>query len=298
MWGIGADASGDGAKPLPTAGIRHNMEVMSNAPIGPRYLHGHHDAVLRSHRYRTAHNSAAYLLPRLTPDARVLDVGCGPGTITVDLARLAPDGEVTGLDAANEVLDEARAGAAQAEVTNISFESGDVYRLRFDDASFDVVHAHQVLQHLQDPVKALAEMRRVCRPGGVVAARDADYAAMCWSPPSAPLTAWRSLYDRVARSAGGEPNAGRQLLAWARAAGFSQIDASGSVWSYTTEEERDWWGGLWAERVIATRFAEQALGDGLATRTELERLSDGWKQWAAADDACFYVLHGEVLCTP
>ena len=60
------------------------------------YLHGHHDSVLRSHRWRTAENSAGYLLPRLAPDARVLDVGCGPGTITADLAALVPDGDVTG----------------------------------------------------------------------------------------------------------------------------------------------------------------------------------------------------------
>jgi ubiquinone/menaquinone biosynthesis C-methylase UbiE len=94
---------------------------------------------------------------------RVLDVGCGPGTITADLAARVPGGQVTGIDAAAGVLAEARQEAARRGQANVRFETGDVYRLAFDDGTFDVVHAHQVLQHLSDPVAALAEMRRVCR---------------------------------------------------------------------------------------------------------------------------------------
>jgi ubiquinone/menaquinone biosynthesis C-methylase UbiE len=134
-------------------------------PRSETYLHGHHDSVLRSHRWRTAENSAGYLLDRLLPEARVLDVGCGPGTITADLAARVPSGEVVGIDAAVDVLSEARAEASRRELSNVRFETGDVYGLAFGDDSFDVVHAHQVLQHLSDPVAALGEMRRVCRPG-------------------------------------------------------------------------------------------------------------------------------------
>ena len=106
----------------------------------------------------------------------VLDVGCGPGTITVDLAARVPEGQVTGIDAAAGVLAEARPKPSAAGQANVTFETGDVYRLAFDDATFDVVHAHQVLQHLSDPVAALTEMRRVCRPGGLVAAATATTA--------------------------------------------------------------------------------------------------------------------------
>ncbi len=261
------------------------------------YLHGHHDSVLRSHRQRTADNSAAYLLPHLRPDDRVLDAGCGPGTITVGLAARVPDGSVVGVDASGDVLAEARATAAAA-AADVAFEVGDVTDLRFDDGTFDVVHVHQVLQHLPDPVAALTELHRVCRPGGVVAAREGDYGAMCWHPSSPDLDEWRSLYQAVARATGGEPDAGRHVAAWARAAGFSVVTASGSAWCFAAPEERVWWGGLWAERLTRSRFAEQARTTGLATHADLVRLAGAWRRWAAADDACFLVPHGEVLATP
>jgi ubiquinone/menaquinone biosynthesis C-methylase UbiE len=269
-------------------------------PTSPshRYLHGHHEAVLRSHRRRTVGNSAAYLLPRLRSNARVLDVGCGPGTITAGLAARVPHGTVVGIDSEPSIVAHARSVPDAAARGNLSFEVGDVYDLRFDDAHFDVVHAHQVLQHLGDPVAALVEMRRVCRPGGVVACRDADYAGMHWYPASAPMTEWQTLYREVARSAGGEPDAGRHLLAWARAAGFARIEVSATMWCYATSEERRWWGGLWAERLTGSRFAEQATGAGLASPADLERLAQGWRAWAGEEDGCFFIPHGELLCTP
>jgi SAM-dependent methyltransferase len=144
------------------------------------YTHGHADPVLQSHRWRTVENSAAYLIPSLRPGLDLLDVGCGPGTITVDLAARVAPGRVLGIDVSADPLGEARSAAERAGVP-VTFEVGDVYALAAPDDSFDVVHAHQVLQHLTDPVAALREMARVCRPGGVVAVRDVDYAATTYT---------------------------------------------------------------------------------------------------------------------
>jgi len=254
--------------------------------------------VLRSHRWRTVENSAAYLLPALVGGARVLDVGCGPGTITVDLARHVHPGEVVGVDAAESVIADARALAVDEGITNVRFEPADVDALPYADGTFDVVHAHQVLQHLADPVAALREMRRVCAPEGTVAARDSDYQAMTWHPAVPELDRWRGLYRDLACRNGGEPDAGRHLLGWAQAAGLSEVTASASAWCFATPEDREWWGGLWADRVTRSSFAAQAVEQGLATAAELEQLAGGWRTWAAEDDGWFAVLHGEVRGLP
>ena len=265
-------------------------------PRSETYLHGHHESVLRSHQWRTAENSAAYLLPLLTPDANILDVGCGPGTITVDLAALVPDGHVTGIDAAEGVLDNARQEAGQRGQGNVTFETGNVYQLSYPDDTFDVVHAHQVLQHLSDPVAALAEMRRVARPGGLVAARDGDYGAMFWYPAEPGMTEWQALYRSVAREIGGEPDAGRHMLAWARAAGFEDIVSSASAWCYAGPADRPWWAGLWAQRLTESPFGDRAVEQGRATRADLDRLAQGWLHWAQDGDGWFTIPHGEILC--
>jgi SAM-dependent methyltransferase len=150
--------------------------------------------VLRSHRWRTAENSAGYLLPLLRPTDQLLDIGTGPGTITVDFAARLAAGWVTGLDNAPTAVAETRRLATERGLRNLTVTEGDVYALSFDDGAFDVVHAHQVLQHLADPVAALREMARVCAPDGVVAVRDADYAAMTWFPDRPELHRWLRLY--------------------------------------------------------------------------------------------------------
>lgn len=258
------------------------------------YTHGHHESVLRSHRWRTAENSAGYLLAWLRPGMDVLDVGCGPGTITTDLAEYVRPGHVLGVDNVDEPLEIAREEAAERD--NVSFRRADVYALDFPAGSFDVVHAHQVLQHLSDPVAALREMRRVCKPGGLVAARDADYGSMTWFPDNQGLDDWLRLYDRVGRSNSGTPDGGRRLLSWARSAGFTDVSCSASGWCFATPEERAWWGGLWADRVCASAFGEQAVERGFASREDLERIAGAWRQWSEQEDAWFAVLNGEIVC--
>jgi SAM-dependent methyltransferase len=264
--------------------------------VDHRYTHGHHESVLRSHRWRTAENSAAYLLPWIGPGTDILDVGCGPGTITADLAGRVAPGQVVGVDGADEVVALARAGADDRTLTNLRFAVGDVYALDFPDAAFDVVHAHQVLQHLADPVAALAEMARVCRPGGLVAARDGDYDGFTWYPADPALDAWLDLYGRVARANGGEPDGGRRLLAWARAAGCTDITASASAWCFATPEDRHWWGDLWADRLTESALGARAVELGLADDHALRQMAAAWRRWAAHPDGWFAVLHGEILC--
>ncbi|MEU1470501.1 class I SAM-dependent methyltransferase [Streptomyces sp. NPDC005761] len=260
------------------------------------YTHGHHESVLRSHRWRTAANSASYLIGELRSGMSLLDVGCGPGTITADLAALVAPGRVTAVDTTQEILAQAADTASERGLDNVEFAVADVHALDFPDDSFDVVHAHQVLQHVGDPVQALREMRRVCRPGGIVAARDSDYAAMSWFPESPVMNAWQQLYGRVARANGGEPDAGRRLLSWAREAGFTDIIPTAASWCFATPESRDWWSGLWADRTVGSVYAELAVDGGHATPGELTAIAEAWRTWGEQGDGWFMVPHGEILC--
>lgn len=267
------------------------------APSGT-YTHGHHESVLRSHTWRTAANSAGYLLGSIAPHMTILDVGCGPGTISADFALLVPQGHVIGLEHAPEVLDQARAIAVGRGLENIKFEVGDVHALEYPDNTFDIVHSHQVLQHISDPIQALREMRRVIKPGGIVAVRDTDFLGMTWYPDVSGMSAWRDMYIRVARSNGGEPNAGRQLHAWARKAGFdrARMTATAGTWCYNTNEERLWWSELWADRTVHSAFAKSAMDNGCASMDELEGIAETWRKWGAEEDGWFALIHGEVLC--
>lgn len=258
-----------------------------------RYTHGHHESVLRSHRWRTVANSAQYLRPYLVPGAQVLDVGCGPGTITAEFGeRVGENGNVLGIDVANDVIELAR---NEPHGSNVEFKVSNLFDDPLPERSFDVVHAHQVLQHLDDPVAALRRMRELAKPGGVIAARDADFGSSNGFPVSAGLTAWLSLYYQLARSNGGEPDAGRRLLSWAHEAGFDEVTPSASVWCFATPAEREWWGELWADRVTQSTFGEQALETGLATDADLQNIADAWRTWSRDRSGWVAILHGEIL---
>lgn len=257
------------------------------------YTHGHHESVLRSHRWRTAENSAAHLLPYLRPDQHLLDLGAGPGTITLDLAgRVA---HVTATEIGETELALSRDLAAERGTTNVSFEVQDVHALTFPDDTFDVAHAHQVLQHVADPVQALRELRRVTKPGGIIAVRDSDYRAFAWWPLLPELDEWLDLYHTAARANGAEPDAGRRLLAWARDAGLTDVTATSSTWCFSTPDDRAWWGGMWADRILHSALSRQLIDSSLATTQDLERISAAWRAWAQSEDGWFSILHGEII---
>jgi SAM-dependent methyltransferase len=257
------------------------------------YTQGHHPTVLRSHSWRTAANSAAHLLPLLHPGQRVLDVGCGPGTITCDLAAaVGPAGYVLGVDPSAEAIARARAEAARRGLAGRArFEVGDAADLpsviaaavAAADASargappdvaaaaaqaaatqagsaasppgkapsarpgFDVVHAHQVLQHTAAPAEVLTAMRAAARaPGGIVAARE-SLAFLHGPAEDAMLARWEALFRAVARAGGATPDAGGALSAYAREAGFAPEKvrfAVDAAWCFTGEDLRFWCGEL------------------------------------------------------
>ncbi|KAH7078888.1 S-adenosyl-L-methionine-dependent methyltransferase [Paraphoma chrysanthemicola] len=268
-----------------------------------KYLHGHHASVLRSHSWRTVENSCPHLLPYLNdPSLKILDVGCGPGTITVDLAARVPQGLVYAIDPSADVIEKARKHAAEKGVTNVRFETGDIFNWQSLDGvaagGFDIVHAHQVLQHLQDPLGAMKEMKRLVKPGGVLAVRDCNYHAMDWYPEHPGMNKWKALYIKVAEGLKAYPQMGKMLHAVALQAGFPRedIDASVGTWTFSTPEERAFWCGLWADRTVQSDYKQRALDSGFATEADLEEIAATWREMEQKEDGWFVVINGEVIC--
>lgn len=148
---------------------------------------------------------------------------------------------------------------------------------------------------MADPVQALREMRRVCRPGGIVAARESDYHGFVWSPAMPELDRWMDLYQRAARANGGDPDAGRSLYGWAHAAGFTEVHPSSSVWCFAEPDDRQYWGGMWADRILTSALSRQLLDQGLAEESDLDQISAAWRRWTDDPDGWISLLHAEIV---
>ena len=276
------------------------------------YIHGHAGAQ-KVHAARTAKDSAAFLLPHLRGDTILADIGCGPGSITLDLARHIESlggkaSQVTGIDFAPEAIGVATKAAAEADL-DVTFTQGEATALPFPDDSVDVAFMAQVLHHLPDPIAALKECARIVKPGGIIASREVDYGAMLWYPPSPGLSRWRAIFSVVADLAGMQPNAGRHLPLWFHRAGLTEITVTSSNWTYGEPEQRQWLADSWAERTQEENYvlrAAEALGDvqrsedggataGDATRAAITQIVEGWHAWADTPGALFVMPHVEVI---
>ena len=290
---MGRPAHCDEARPAHCDDV--GVTSMTGAPLpADRYTHGHDASVVARHARRTAERDAAHLLPHLRAGMRLLDVGCGPGTITTGLARAVAPGEVAGIDVSAAVLEQARAHAILEGVTNVRFETGSAYALAFADGAFDVAHANQVLQHLARPVDALREVRRVVRPGGLVSVRDADYATMVAWPRSPLIDRWLEVYHAVSARNGADADAGRRLRAWMLEAGYVDVEVTATVELFDDPAAAADWGRSWYERALHSNYRAQAVEYDIATDAEVVAIAEGWRAWAERPDAFF--MFAQVCC--
>lgn len=262
------------------------------------YAFDHSANTLASHETRTVQNTSSYLIPYLKPGLRILDVGCGPGTITVSIAKLVRDGHITGLETASEIVGKAKALAEKEGVLNADFTIGDATTLPFPDDTFDLAYTHQVLLHVSKPVEVLREMRRVVKPGGLVCAREAEMESWIVYPESAQILQSRAVTSEIIAASGGMQATGRNLHVRAREAGFQDEDVKrgASAWLCTEPDERQSTGHAWARRFVESEIATKALDLGIRTREQLESYSKAWKQWADHGDGWLAFISGEIVC--
>lgn len=238
-----------------------------------------------AHARRTAEREAAFVLPYLRPGMRLLDCGHGPGSITIGLALAVAPGETVGIDILPENVQLATSNAAAAGSTNLNFLRGDIFDLPFEDASFDAVFIHAVLQHLHDPAAAVAEAYRVLAPGGLIAIGDADLEGFLIHPRSPGLDRWARLSTELREHDGGAPRAGRRLREWLVAVGCMKTVTTAAARAPATAEDARMsatWNAAYAE---APEFADYVRAAGLITRPELDEIAAAWRAWGESPGA-------------
>ncbi|KAF2096749.1 S-adenosyl-L-methionine-dependent methyltransferase [Rhizodiscina lignyota] len=241
---------------------------------------------------RSAAVHAAHLVPHIKPNMRILDVGCGYGSITIDFANLVPKGSVLGIDASDSMVKYAEEARSAGSISNMEVRKMNAMDLHeLEDESFDAVHAHQVLLHVTDPVKALREMRRVLKPGGVLASR--DMASLFLYPFSDDLKLVYNMYEKLADATGTNSWGGKRTHVWAHEAGFDleKIEHTATNWAVTTRKEVR----IWAES-SEEGIPKAAFEAGCATEEEYDLMRTAWKEWAMRQDSWMGVLDGLILC--
>lgn len=263
----------------------------------PSYAHGHSQQTVQAHSLRTVHTSAKYLLSYLKPGLRVLDVGCGPGSITNSIAKIVHPGQVTGLDYSQAAIALAKTTYTSS---NLDFIQGDLFVLPFEDNTFDIVFSHQVLVHLpHDRIKeALTEMKRVCKHGGLVTSRDgqADRGGIQVYPLEPLLMQTFEIVVKRMYSTGAGEQTGGKIYGLATELGSDNVERAFSLDVYDGKAGREVWGEQWAKRSSESAFRDFAMESAGATKEQLDAMPVAWRQWAANEEAWSTILNVEHLC--
>jgi len=268
---------------------------MPSAAAAAEYQLGHPPSVVASHARRTAEMAGGFFFPCLKPGMRLLDVGCGPGSITSGLARRVAPGEAIGIDPSADVIETAKSLAGATTARNLSFEVGSIYEPRFAARTFDAVFAHQALQHLHRPMDALRQMRALLAPGGALGVRVLDWASAIFYPESEGMRRYLALRVDLARRSGAEPDARRHLRRWCREAGFDETRLTTSTESEAGAQATRDRAEIFAERILRSSIADRALECGIATRSDLENIAAAWRAWGRDPDAFYCFSHIEVV---
>jgi SAM-dependent methyltransferase len=246
------------------------------------YIHGYGAGPVAAMAARTAEREAAFFLPHLRPGMRLLDAGCGPGSITLGMAAAVAPGEVVGLDLSPAMVEQARALATERGVPNVRFDVGDVLALPFPDAGFDAAFESAVLEHVPDPARAVRELRRVLRPGGVVGLRDGDLGSAglpVLEPPDPLVAEVYALRGRLWRRTGGDPCVGRRHRGLLHAAGFVGAEAGATAQTTGTAAAARRAGEWNAQRFQAGGMLEETVALGWVDPARAEALAAACRAW-------------------
>ena len=261
----------------------------------PDYTMGFGGAYIRAIRSLTAQSNAAYLLPYLRPGQRALDFGCGPGTISVGLAEAVAPGEFHGIDMEESQIALARSLAQAGDHDNTTFHVGDVTALPFADDYFDVAHCHNVLMHVPQTQAVLREVKRVLKPGGILACREMICESSFTHPDFDVIGKSWELFEDLLASDDGHPQMGKDMKGHILAAGFAHVRLTGSLSTYSTPEETGYVYDLVNEWLLSPEIAEAAIKYGASTTELCERIRIAYEKWKSHPAAFAAIAYGEMV---
>ena len=235
------------------------------------------------------------MLPRLKPGLRLLDFGCGPGTISVGLARAVAPGEMHGVDMAEAQIETAREMAASQGQDNAIFHVGDVTELQFEDNFFDVAHCRNVLMHVPDTAAVLSEVKRVLKPGGIIACREMICESAFTHPDFGIMRRSWEMFEDLIKADDGHPQMGKDMKAHILEAGFVDIRMSASFSTYSSPEEIASIYHLASQWLLSPEVAETAIKYGASSQGLVRELQVAYEQWKDHPGALFTFAYGEAV---
>ena len=263
----------------------------------PDYTMGFSEDYLKALRRFTAEANAAHLLPHIRPGHRVLDFGCGPGNISAGLARAADPGELHGVDMEESQINLARETAKWYGQENTTFHVGDVTNMPFEDGFFDVAHCHNVLTHIPDTAAALAEVKRVLKPGGLIACREMISASSFTEPDFGVIRKAWDMFEDLVEADDGHPQMGKQLKGHILNAGFTNIRVTAYFDTYSTPEEVAFIYGIALQWFLSPEITEAAIKYGASTRELCDAIADAYARWSEHPAAVVGVASGAVVAS-
>ena len=254
------------------------------------------EALVQLRRLHTAESNAAYLLPQLRRGLRLLDFGCGDGTISVGLAEAIAPGELHGIDMDEAQVEQARSLAGSAGIRNATFHVGELTDLPFPEDFFDVAHCHNSLIGAPDVQALLSEVKRTLKPGGIVACREMISGSGFFSPDEEGVLriAW-DVFEDVLLLNDGHPQAGKDLKGRILEAGFTNPRVAASFDTYSAQADVAFIHSLAKQWFLSREMREGLSIYGLPTDQLWDRVNAAIDKWKSFPNAAIAFAYGEIV---